>query len=68
MSALDGLGDFVAKNRDQVDAAIDKGGDFIDEKTDSKHAEHVDKGQAFLRSKASEFGKPKDDATETPEV
>lgn len=65
MSALEGLGDFVGKNRDQVDGAIEKGGDFIDEKTGNKHAEHVDKGQDFLREKARGFGAKKD-VDETP--
>lgn len=35
----------AAENKDAVSDGVDKGGDFIDEKTDGKYAEHVDKGQ-----------------------
>lgn len=35
----------VAENKDAVSDAVDKAGDLIDEKTDGKYAEHVDKGQ-----------------------
>lgn len=35
----------AAENKDAVKDGVDKAGDFIDEKTDGKHAEHVDKGQ-----------------------
>lgn len=51
MGILDGLGDQVAKHSDKVDDAVEKGGDFVDSKTDSKYAEHVDKGQDFLSDK-----------------
>lgn len=47
-----GIGDFVdkakdlaAENEDQVDDAIDKAGDVIDEKTGGKYSDQVDKGQ-----------------------
>ena len=35
----------LAKNTDKVDAAIEKVGDIVDEKTQGKYAEHVDKVQ-----------------------
>lgn len=35
----------VAENKDAVSDGVDKAGDLIDEKTDGKYAEHVDKGQ-----------------------
>ena len=47
-----GLGDLfkkakgaAAEHKDAVKDGIDKAGDFVDEKTDGKYAEHVDKGQ-----------------------
>lgn len=35
----------AAENKDAVSGGIDKAGDFVDEKTDGKYADHVDKGQ-----------------------
>jgi hypothetical protein len=39
----------AAENKDSVKDGIDKAGDFIDDKTDGKHAGHVDKGQDAAR-------------------
>lgn len=60
MGVFDNLGDQVAKHRDKVDDAIEKGGDFVDSKTGNKYEEHVDKGQDFLRDKAGEFDDDKE--------
>ncbi|GAA3683297.1 antitoxin protein of toxin-antitoxin system [Yimella lutea] len=50
---LGGLGDKAkdlgGQHSDKVDQAIEKGGDFVDDKTGGQHAEHVDKGQDFAR-------------------
>ncbi|MGV8845375.1 antitoxin [Tessaracoccus sp.] len=62
MGVFDGLGEQIVKNKGHVDDAIEKGGDFIDSKTGSKHAEYVDKGQDFLRDKVGTFG----EGTEAP--
>ena len=45
MSFLDKAKDLVEKNADKVEQAIDKAGDFIDEKTGGKYKEAVDKVQ-----------------------
>lgn len=37
--------DLVAKNEEAIKGGIEKTGDFIDEKTGGKFAEHVDKVQ-----------------------
>lgn len=57
MGLLDNVGDQVAKHRDKIDDAIDKGGDFIDSKTDNKHADKVDKGQEFLKDQVANLAK-----------
>lgn len=51
-----GLGDMADKakdlareHKDKVDEGIERGGDFIDEKTGGKYEEHVDKGQDAAR-------------------
>ena len=39
----------AAENKDAVKDGIDKAGDFVDDKTGGKYAEHVDKGQDAAR-------------------
>ena len=43
MGFLDKVKDLLSKNADKVDTAIDKAGDVVDQKTQGKHAQHVDK-------------------------
>ncbi len=45
MSFLDKAKNLLGKNADKVGGAIDKAGDFVDQKTDGKYAGHVDKAQ-----------------------
>jgi hypothetical protein len=45
MGFLDKVKSLFSQNADKVDSAIDRGGDFIDDKTGGKFSEHVDKGQ-----------------------
>jgi MT0933-like antitoxin protein len=45
MGFLDKLKDLVSKNKGAVDSAIDKAGDVVDQKTQGKYAQHVDKVQ-----------------------
>ncbi|MGW6375636.1 antitoxin [Rhodococcus sp. NPDC055112] len=35
----------AAQHSDKIEDAVDKAGDFIDEKTGGKYAQHVDKAQ-----------------------
>lgn len=35
----------AAENKDSVKGGIDKAGDFVDDKTGGKYADHVDQGQ-----------------------
>ena len=45
MGFLDKVKGLVSQNADRVDSAIDKAGDYIDDKAGGKFSEHVDKGQ-----------------------
>ncbi|MCV7284647.1 antitoxin [Mycolicibacterium wolinskyi] len=45
MGFLDKVKDTLSKNADKVDSAIDKAGDIVDQKTQGKYAQHVDKAQ-----------------------
>ena len=40
---------------DKADAAIDKAGDFIDDKTGDKYSDHVDKAQDTARDAADKL-------------
>jgi hypothetical protein len=45
MAFLDKIKNLLSKNADKVDTAIDKAGDVVDQKTQGKYAQHVDKVQ-----------------------
>jgi hypothetical protein len=45
MAFLDKVKNLLSKNADKVDTAIDKAGDIVDQKTQGKYAQHVDKVQ-----------------------
>ncbi|MGY4648581.1 antitoxin [Mycobacterium sp. URHB0021] len=45
MGFLDKAKDLLSKNADKVEAAIDKVGDVVDDKTQGKYASTVDKVQ-----------------------
>lgn len=49
MGFVDKIKDASSGHEEQVDGAIDQGGDFIDSKTDGKYASQVDQGQQFLK-------------------
>ena len=60
MSFLDKAKDLLAKNSDKVDAAIDKAADIVDQKTQGKYADKVDKVQDAAK-KAVAKGNPDKD-------
>lgn len=45
MGFLDKVKNLASQNADKVDIAIEKVGDIVDQKTQGKFAEHVDKAQ-----------------------
>ena len=45
MGLVDKVKDLLSKNADKVETAIDKAGDVVDEKTQGKYADKVDKVQ-----------------------
>jgi hypothetical protein len=45
MGFLDKLKDLASKNKGAVDTAIEKAGDVVDQKTQGKYAQQVDKVQ-----------------------
>ena len=51
MGIFDKAKDAIGEHSEQVDAGIDKAGDFVDERTDSKYVDQVDQGQEMAKEK-----------------
>ncbi|HEX9834313.1 MAG TPA: antitoxin [Mycobacterium sp.] len=50
MAFLDKVKSLLARNAGKVDTAIDKAGDIVDEKTQGKYTQHVDKVQEAAKN------------------
>jgi hypothetical protein len=64
MGIFDKAKEMAAGNPDKANAIVDKAGEMVDEKTGGQHAEHVDKGQDFLRGQVG--GEPQAPADVPP--
>ncbi len=58
MGFLDKAKDLLSQNADKVDAAIDKAGDLVDEKTQHKYADTVDKVQDAAKQAVDKLNPP----------
>ena len=54
MGFLDDAKKLVDEHDDKVDAAIEKAGDLVDEKTGGKYDGQVDKAQSFLEDRTGQ--------------
>jgi antitoxin protein of toxin-antitoxin system len=54
MGFLDDAKKFIDEHDDQVDQAIEKAGDVIDDKTDGAYADKVDKAQDIAEEKTGD--------------
>ena len=54
MGIFDRAKEALSGHSEQVEAVVDKAGDFIDEKTEGKYAEQVDQGQQMAKEKLSD--------------
>ena len=50
MGFLDKAKDLLSQNADKVYSVIDKAGDIVDQKTEGKYAEQVDKAQEAAKN------------------
>ena len=55
MDFVDQIKGAVSGHDDQIEGAIEHGGDFIDSKTDGKYAGQVDQVQDFLKDQLNAF-------------
>ncbi|MEU2586398.1 antitoxin [Streptomyces avermitilis] len=58
MSVMDKLKHMLKGHEEQTNKGIDKGGDYVDEKTQSKYSGQVDTGQERLKD---QFGRNEQD-------
>ncbi|WP_028708314.1 antitoxin [Propionicicella superfundia] len=56
MGILDKITDAVGDNPEQVNSAIDKAGDVVDEKTGGQFEGQVDQAQEFLKDQVAKAG------------
>jgi MT0933-like antitoxin protein len=59
MGFMDKLKGLLSGNADKVDAAIDKAGDIVDDKTQGKYKDAVDKVQDAAKKAVDEESGPK---------
>jgi MT0933-like antitoxin protein len=55
MGIFDKAKDAMSGQQDKVDAGVEKAGDMVDERTDSKYAEKVDQGQDMAKDKLGDM-------------
>jgi hypothetical protein len=55
MGIFDKAKDALSEHSEHADKGIEKAGDFVDDKTEDKYAEHVDKGQDFAATRVREY-------------
>ncbi|AMO59667.1 antitoxin [Mycolicibacterium phlei] len=67
MSFLDKAKDLLAKNADKVETVIEKAGDIVDEKTEGKFAQHVDKVQEAAKNAAKNYVENLDNTENNPQ-
>lgn len=53
MGFLDKAKSLLSQNADKVEQVIDKAGDIVDEKTQGKYSQHVDKAQEAAKNALS---------------
>ena len=55
MGIFDKAKDALSGQVEHVDAGVDKAADFVDEKTEAKYGEQVDKGQDMAKDRLGEM-------------
>ena len=64
MGIFDKAKDAMSGQQDKVDAGVERAGDMVDDRTESKYAEQVDEGQEMAKDKLRDFSS---DQSEQPE-
>ena len=60
MGIFDNIGEQVAQHGEAIDQAIEKGAEFIDEKTGGKHSEQINQAADFVKDKVDGLANKKE--------
>jgi hypothetical protein len=67
MGIFDKAKDAISGQQDKVDAGVERAGDMVDDRTESKYAEQVDQGQEMAKDKLRDFTSDQPEQPEQPE-
>jgi MT0933-like antitoxin protein len=67
MGIFDKAKDAMSGQQDKVDAGVERAGDMVDDRTESKYAEQVDQGQEMAKDKLRDFTSDQPEQPEQPE-
>jgi hypothetical protein len=66
MGIFDKAKDAMSGQQDKVDAGVERAGDMVDDRTESKYAEQVDQGQEMAKDKLRDFTRDQPEQPEQP--
>jgi hypothetical protein len=66
MGIFDKAKDAMSGQQDKVDAGVERAGDMVDDRTESKYAEQVDQGQEMAKDKLRDFTRDQPAKPEQP--
>lgn len=66
MGIFDKAKDAMSGQQDKVDAGVERAGDMVDDRTESKYAEQVDQGQEVARDKLRDLTSDQPEQPEQP--
>ena len=66
MGIFDKAKDAMSGQQDKVDAGVERAGDMVDDRTESKYAEQVDQGQEMAKDKLRDFTGDQPEQPEQP--
>ena len=66
MGIFDKAKDAMSGQQDKVDAGVERAGDMVDDRTESKYAEQVDEGQEMAKDKLRDFSSDQSEQPEQP--
>jgi MT0933-like antitoxin protein len=66
MGIFDKAKDAMSGQQDKVNAGVERAGDMVDDRTESKYAEQVDQGQEMAKDKFRDFTSDQPEQPEQP--
>jgi hypothetical protein len=66
MGIFDKAKDAMSGQQDKVDAGVERAGDMVDDRTESKYAEQLDQGQEMAKDRLRDFTSDRPEQPEQP--